>query len=118
MIFHKGSCKDEERNLETLIQALPYRVVAGCFAGLREEALVAPALARVAAMTRVEDRRALVRVVARCRPSIVMLPSVDAAGRSTAPVALQCADVAPNAVVIVIVATALRRREIARAGRA
>jgi AraC-like DNA-binding protein len=99
------------------MRILQSQIVAGCFAGLREETLLESALDRLGALRRIEDRRTLVRAVARQRPSLVMLPSVDTAGRSTAPIARRCADLAPGTAVVVLVATGNSRRSIARAGR-
>jgi hypothetical protein len=78
-------------------------VLAACFAGLYEARFLEPALEGIADLNQVQNRARLPIRVSSNRPSLLMLPAVDAVGVATAALVERCALHAPDVPVLVVV---------------
>lgn len=77
-------------------------IVAGCFSGLPESGLLAPALKGVAVLDRIADRRRVVQRAIMGHTAALILPSADAQGMTTAALASACIEEAPSLPVIIL----------------
>jgi hypothetical protein len=92
------------------------RVLAACFAGLYEMRFLEPALDGIAELDQVQNRSRLPMRVASIRPSLLVVPAVDAAGVATAALVENCVLTAPDVPVLVVVPAHMTvGRAIARA---
>jgi hypothetical protein len=92
------------------------RVLAACFAGLYETRFLAPALDGIADLDELSSRVRLPAQVASRRPSLLLLPAVDAHGIATSALVEHCTGSAPGIPVLVVIpAYQSTGRAIARA---
>jgi len=92
------------RSIRTRAQAEagPRRILAACFSRLPESRFLGPALQGLAVLQRVGDRGRVIPQAVSGLPAVLILPSVDAAGLATAPLAERCLAEAPSVSVIII----------------
>lgn len=95
-----------------------HRIVAGMFASAALQVLVTRAASGLALVTFVADPRLFVGALVAERPALVMVPSIDDTGSSTAHVVDRCAEKSPRVPrLVVLTRTESRPPQAARAYR-
>jgi hypothetical protein len=79
------------------------RVLAACFAGLYETRFLGPALDGIADLDELSSRVRVLAQVSSKRPSLLLLPAVDAHGVATSALVEHCVGHAPGIPVLVII---------------
>jgi hypothetical protein len=92
------------------------RILAACFEGVYEHRFLDAAITETGLLVHAGDREGLVFEVVSTRPSLLIVPAVDAAGVATAALVEQCVTRAPDVPILVVIpAQRTTGRAIARA---